>query len=113
MKIIIGFIQPFKARNVVEALHGIRGLTGATFTDVRGFGRGRAKGASGVTDEELLGTVPKVRVEAMVPDDLVDVVVRAIRESARTGNRGDGKVYVIPMEKAARVGTAEEGEAAV
>ncbi len=113
MKMIVAFVQPFMAEKVVAALHVVEGLSGATFTEVRGFGRGRGARASDVTEEELLGTVPKVRIEAMAPDGLVDRVVCAIRDSAHTGNRGDGKVYVIPLERALRITTREEGEGAV
>lgn len=117
MKIVIAFIQPFMAAKVVQALHAVPGLSGATFTEVRGFGRGRAKDEARVTEteveEELLGTLPKVRVEAMIPDDLEDLVVRTIGEVARTGNRGDGKVYVSSLHRAVRISTREQGEHAV
>lgn len=113
MKMIVAFVQPFMAEKVVSALHEVEGLSGATFTEVRGFGRARAAGAIEVTEEDLFGTVPKIRIEAMVSDGLADRVARAIRDSAHTGNRGDGKVYVIPLERALRITTGEEGERAV
>lgn len=112
MKMIVAFIQPFMARKVVAALHAVGGLSGASFTEIRGFGRGRAARSADVTEEDLVGTVPKVRVEAMIPARLADQVVRAVREAAHTGNRGDGKVYVISLEAAYRIGTNEEGEGA-
>ncbi len=117
MKVVIAFIQPFMAEKVVEALHAVPGLSGATFTEVRGFGRGRAKDEATPTEteveEELFGTLPKVRVEAMVRDGLEDLVVRTIRDAAHTGNRGDGKVYVSSIDRAVRISTGEEGEKAV
>ncbi|MBI5368013.1 MAG: P-II family nitrogen regulator [Planctomycetes bacterium] len=113
MKMIVAFVQPFMAHKVVTALHEVQGLSGATFTEVRGFGRGRAAGAADVTEEDLLGTVAKVRVEVMVPDRLLDRVVRAVHDAAHTGHRGDGKIYVLPLERALRIGGAEEGEGAV
>ena len=117
MKVVIAFVQPFLAAKVVQALHAVPGLSGATFTEVKGFGRGRAKGAAKPTEteveEELLGTLPKVRVETMIPDGLEDQVVKAIREAAHTGNRGDGKVYVASIRRAVRISTGEEGEHAV
>ncbi len=115
MKMIVAFVQPFMAEKVVSALHEVEGLSGATFAQVRGFGRGRARaaGASDVTEEDLLGTVPKVRIEAMVSDSLTDRVVRAILESAHTGNRGEGMVCVIPLEHGLRITTGEAGEGAV
>jgi len=81
MKMIIAFVQPFMAEKVIEALHGVEGLSGATLTKVRGFGRGRARAVSDVTEEELRGSAPKIRVEAMVLDGLADQVVRAIRDA--------------------------------
>jgi nitrogen regulatory protein P-II 1 len=110
MKQVIAFIQPFRVEKVVEALHGVAGLSGATVTQVRGFGRGRGRHAS---VEALLGTVERARIDAMVPDALADEVVGIIRDTARTGNRGDGKVFVVPLERAVRISTGEEGEEAV
>lgn len=110
MKMIIAFVQPFMAKRVIDALHGVEGLSGATLTEARGFGRGRARGTV-VTDEELLGSTPRVRVEAMVPDDLANQIVQVIRDAAHTGNRGDGKVYVVPLERALRIQTGEDQDA--
>lgn len=107
MKMVIAFVQQFMAPHVVAALHQVPGLTGATFTDVRGFGRGRT---TDTPDPELLyGTVEKVRVEVMVRDDMESAVVHAIREAGHTGNRGDGKIYVLPVDRAVRIATGEEG----
>lgn len=111
MKMVIAFIQPFMAPDVVHALHRVPGLTGATFTDVKGFGRGRPTDSP--TAEVLYGTADKVRIEVVVPEDLEDVVAEAIREAARTGNRGDGKIYVLPVDRAVRIATGEEGNVAV
>lgn len=110
MKQVIAFVQPFMVQKVVDALHAIQGLSGATFAEVRGFGRGRsAKG----DEETLLGTTVRMRVDVMVPDPLVDAVVQAIREAAHTGHRGDGKIYVTAIERAIRISSGEEGERAV
>lgn len=111
MKQIIAFVQPFMATDVVHALHQVPGLTGATFTDVKGFGRGRPTDVP--TAEVLYGTAAKVRVEVVVHDELADAVVDAIREAAHTGKRGDGKIYVLPVDRAVRVATGEEGDDAV
>ncbi|ACB77717.1 P-II family nitrogen regulator [Opitutus terrae] len=114
MKTIISFIRPSKEEAVRDALHNVPDLTGASFSDVRGFGRGGRHGHS--PDEEaeaLLGTARKVRVEVMVPDDRVEALTRAIAAAAQTGNRGDGKVYVMPLESAVRVSSGETGNAAV
>lgn len=111
MKMVIAVIQPFMAPDVVRALHRVPGLTGATFTDVKGFGRGRPTDQP--SSEVLLGTADRVRVEVVVHDDLEDVVAHAIRQAAHTGKRGDGKIYVLPVNRAVRIATAEEGDDAV
>jgi nitrogen regulatory protein PII len=110
MKQVIAFVQPFMVQKVVDALHAIPGLAGATFADVKGFGRGR----SGKRDQEtLLGTTHRARVDVMVRDSLVDEVVGAIQGAAHTGNRGDGKIYVAGIDRAIRISSGEEGENAV
>ncbi len=114
MKTIIAFIRPSKEEAVRDALHHVPGLSGASFSDVRGFGRGGRHGHS--QDEEaeaLLGTARKVRVEVMVPEDRVAALTKAIAAAGHTGNRGDGKVYVMPLESAVRVSTGEIGDTAV
>ena len=108
MKMILAFIQPYMAPQVVHALHRVAGLTGATFTDAKGFGRGRS--AERPVPEVLFGTADKVRVEVIVRDELQDAVVAAIRRAAHTGKRGDGKVYILPVAGAVRIATGEEGE---
>lgn len=112
MKMVIAFVQPFMAEKVIQALHRIEGLSGATYTRVKGFGRGRGYTAEH-RREEVEGAVGKVRIDAMIPDHLEGAVVEAIRHSARTGQKGDGKVYVVPVERAIRIRTGEEGEPAV
>ena len=107
MKMVIAYIQPFMSDAVEAALHRIGELSGATFTDVRGFGRGGH--ADAPASEGVLGTVPKVRVPAALEDE----VVRAIEHAARTGNRGDGKVVVVAVSRALRIATGDEGETAV
>lgn len=108
MKMIVAFVQPFMAPQVVQALHEVPELTGATFMDAKGFGRGRLTDAP--TSEVLYGTADKVRVEIVVRDELEEMVVRAILEAAHTGNQGDGKVFVLPVARAVRIATDEEGE---
>lgn len=108
MRMIIAIVQPFMAADVVHVLHSMKGVSGATFTDVRGFGRARRYGkrdAEVVTDEAA-----KVRVEVVVRDEEADAVARAIRAAARTGNRGDGKVFILPVEQALRIASEEAGD---
>ncbi len=115
MKMVIAYIQTFMMEKVMKALQDIPGVPGASVMECRGFGRGRARGESAVLATEVAtqGTLRKLRVETMIPDELEDRVVRAIREAALTGNRGDGKVYVASLERAMRIRTAEEGDAAL
>jgi nitrogen regulatory protein P-II 1 len=105
MKVIVAFIRPAKEEAVREALHELPGLTGASFSDVRGFGRGR----SHVGDEDILGAAPRVRVEVMANDLLADRVESTIASVAHTGKRGDGKVFVLPLSAAHRISTGETG----
>ncbi|MDX2110362.1 MAG: P-II family nitrogen regulator [Verrucomicrobiota bacterium] len=114
MKTIVAFIRPSKEESVREALHNAPGVTGATFFDVRGFGRGRGHDHTmGALDEVLVGTLPKVRLEVMVPDEHADAIGKVIAAAAKTGNRGDGKVYVLPVDSALRISTGESGDSAI
>ena len=108
MKLIIAYVHPFMAGHVVHALHLLPGVTGASFSDSQGFGRARDDNAS--EPEALHGTTAKVRVEVVVRDGLEDVIVETIRASARTGHRGDGKVFVCDVNRAFRIATDEEGD---
>jgi nitrogen regulatory protein PII len=113
MKAVVAFVQPFMVARVVEALHQVSGLSGTTFERARGFGRGRARQHRASDEEDLLGTADRVRVETMVRDELEETVVQAIVLAARTGRKGDGKVYVMPVERAIRIRTGDEGDDAV
>lgn len=110
MKLVIAFIQPFMAQQVIQALHALPGVSGASFTEVRGFGRGRADVA---VPEVLYGAAKRVRVEVAARDDVSVSVVDAIRRAAHTGNRGDGKIFVSHIETAIRISSGDEGDAAI
>lgn len=111
MKMIVAFVQTFMAADVGRALHQLPGLSGASFMDIRGFGRRRHRDP--VDTEELYGTAPRMRVEVVVPDEMEDAVVRAIAAAAHTGARGDGKIYVVELTRALRISTGEEGTGAL
>ena len=111
MVLVLAYVQPFRASAVVDALHGVPGVTGATFSEASGFGRGRGPDVPAL--ETVAGTAPRARVEVVVRADLEDAVVETIRAAARTTNRGDGKIYVLPVARAVRIATGEEGGAAV
>ena len=113
MKLVVAYIQPFMAEKVIQALQKIDGLSGASFSRVRGFGRGRTGGGDSTRREELLGALEKVRVETLIPDRLQSDVVAAIRRAAHTGRKGDGKICVLAVEEAVRIRTGEQDDAVV
>jgi len=113
MKLIVAFIKPHKLSNVTLALHRIEGLSGASASDVRGFGRGRAKDAPDKVLHETLDYLPRVRLEIACPDELVEQIVSVVETQAHTGLRGDGKIYVSTLDQAVRISTGERGEPAV
>lgn len=110
MKTIIAFVQPFMAAQVMQALHDVPGVTGASYALVRGFGRGRSREQA--AHEALDGGSGKMRFEVMVDDAVVDHAVVAIQNAAHTGNDGDGKIYVLPLDRAVRIATGEEDASA-
>ena len=113
MKEIKAYIKQHKLSEVTLALHQVEGLSGMSVLDARGFGRGRAKDSPDRITEELVGFIPCVRLEITCSDDLVDPVIATIQQAAHTGLRGDGKIYVSPVEAAVRISTGEQGEAAI
>lgn len=113
MKEIKAIIQPFLLSRVVEALKDIEGLPGITVSDVRGFGRARAAGAPDLVVDEGIEYVKKAKLEIVVPDNLVEPVLKVIVEKAHTGNAGDGKVFVYPVSDVVKIRSGEHGEAAI
>jgi nitrogen regulatory protein PII len=108
VKLVIAFIKPFKLDDVKEKLRSL-GVTGMSVTEIRGFGRqgGQTEVYRGA--EYVVDFLPKVRVEILVGSDLAPAVVRAIEEAASTGEIGDGKVAVLPVEDVVRIRTGERG----
>lgn len=113
MKEIKAFIKPHKLDEVVMALHRIESLTGLSVSTVQGFGRGRHRTAHMPNEENVLGLIAHAKIELVCVDDLVAHVVDTISQAAHTGLRGDGKIYVSPVDSAVRISTGEEGEVAV
>lgn len=113
MKLITAFIKRRRLSEVTLALHDIDGLTGASVSDVRGFGRGRAKEAPDKVTDETLDYLPRVKIEIACPDELAERVVSVIEQTAKTGLRGDGKIYVSEIGQAVRISTGERGSAAI
>jgi nitrogen regulatory protein P-II 1 len=112
MKKIEAIIKPFKLDEVKETLTDM-GVIGMTVSEVRGFGRQKGHTELYRGSEYTIDFLPKIKVELVVPDALVDKVVDAITASARTGSIGDGKVFVMAVETAVRIRTGERDEAAL
>ncbi len=112
MKKIEAIIKPFKLDDVKEALHEV-GVEGMTVTEIKGFGRQRGHTEIYRGAEYVVDFLPKVKVEVVVPAEIVHVALEAIERAARTGRIGDGKIFVTAVEEAVRIRTGERGEAAL
>jgi len=112
MKKIEAMIKPFKLDDVRESLSDI-GISGMTITEVRGFGRQKGHTELYRGAEYMVDFLPKVKLEVVVPDELVDQCIEAIIETAQTGKIGDGKIFVYSGERAIRIRTGEENEDAI
>jgi len=112
MKKVEAIIKPFKLDEVKEALQGI-GLQGLTVCEVKGFGRQKGHTELYRGAEYVVDFLPKIKLEVVVPDELVDKVIEAITGAANTGRIGDGKIFVLPVEEAIRIRTNERGADAV
>lgn len=112
MKLITSIIKPFKLDEVREALAEV-GVTGLTVTEVKGFGRQKGHTELYRGAEYVVDFLPKVKVEVVVSDNLVETVTEAIIKAARTGKIGDGKIFVSSVEEAIRIRTGEIDDAAV
>ena len=112
MKKVEAIIKPFKLDEVREALSEI-GVTGLTVTEVKGFGRQKGHTELYRGAEYVVDFLPKVKVEVIVGDTLVDRAIEAVVKAAHTGKFGDGKIFVTTVEQVVRIRTGESGEAAV
>jgi len=112
VKKVEAIIKPFKLDDVKEALTEI-GVVGMTVTEVRGFGRQKGHTELYRGSEYTIDFLPKVKVEVVVAEAMVDKVVAVICSAAKTGSIGDGKVFVLPIDQSVRIRTGETGEAAV
>ena len=112
MKMISAIIKPFKLDDVKNALSDA-GLHGMTVTEVKGFGRqkGHVELYRGTTVE--VNFLPKVKIEVAVPDEKADEIIKIISETARTGEIGDGKIFIYDLQDAVRIRTGERGEGAI
>ena len=107
MKEIKAIIQPFMADQVIDGLRAMPGLPGVTVSEVTGFGRRRALGGPAMPEEPPLFGVKKIKLEIVVPDELVEKVVQLIVERAHTGNPGDGKIFISAVDGVVKIRTGE------
>jgi len=112
MKKVEAIIKPFKLDDVKEALNEI-GIQGMTITEVKGYGRQKGHKEIYRGAEYVVDFIPKIKIEVVIENEWVDKVTDKIREAARTGKLGDGKIFVINIEEAIRVRTGEKGKDAI
>ena len=112
MKKIEAIIKPFKLDEVKDALNDL-GIVGMTICEVRGFGRQKGHKELFRGSEYVVDLLPKVKIEVVVKEEMAQDVIRIILETARTGNIGDGKIFVSDLAEVYRIRTGEEGESAI
>lgn len=112
MKKITTMIKPFKLDDVREALSNI-GIQGMTITEVKGFGRQKGHTEVYRGAEYSVDFLPKIQIDIVVGEHLIEQVIESIIEAARTGKVGDGKIFITPVEEVIRIRTGETGETAV
>ncbi len=112
MKKIEAIIKPFKLDEVKEALQDI-GVQGLSVIEVKGFGRQKGHTELYRGAEYVVDFLPKVKIEVVLPDDLIDNAIEAITSAAKTDKIGDGKIFVSPVEQAIRIRTGETGDDAL
>ena len=112
MKLVTAIIKPFKLDEVREALSAI-GVTGVTVTEVKGFGRQKGHTELYRGSEYVVDFLPKVKVDVVIADSMLDAAIDAIIKAARTGKIGDGKIFVTSVEQVVRIRTGETNESAI
>jgi nitrogen regulatory protein PII len=112
MKLIVSIIKPFKLEEVKKALADVH-VEGMTISEVKGFGRQKGHTEVYRGSEYTVDFLPKIKIETVVPDEVVARVIQAIIAAAKTDKIGDGKIFVLPVEEAIRIRTGETGAAAV
>lgn len=112
MKKIEAIIKPFKLDDVKEALNEA-GVQGMTISEVKGYGRQKGHKEIYRGAEYVVDFIPKIKIEVIVADEIVEPVIQKIRDAANTGKLGDGKIFVLPVEQVIRVRTGETGSDAI
>jgi len=113
MKEIKAIIRPSKLLEVTEELHRIKGLPGVTVSEIKGFGKDRTKTAKDKVVYEMVEFIPRIKLEVVVDDAMVDEVVNVIQRFSHTGNTGDGKIFVVNVEEIVKIRTNERGRDAI
>ncbi len=113
MKEVKAIIRQFKLDSVITELHKIEGLPGITISEIKGFGKFKGRDEEMTISEGLHQLVPKVKIEIVVHNDLVDEIVNTIQRTAHTGNPGDGKIFLTNLENVVKIRTNERGEIAI
>ena len=110
MKEIKAIIRPFKLDDVIAALHNIEGLPGITISEIRGFGKSKAKNAADAFREGMHTYVKRLKLELVVHDEMVEQVLTTIQKNAHTGNPGDGNIFIYNIQNTIKIRTNERGE---
>lgn len=113
MKMIVAFVQAYRLDAVTRRLESIPHLPGMTVSNARGFGREKVREPPHTAREALTDFTRTARIEVIAPEELVEAVVEAVVAAARTGQHGDGKIVVLPVDDAIRVRTGERADAAL
>jgi len=109
MKEIKAIIRPFKLTDVLTQLHGVEGMPGIAVSEIKRYGHGIAK----EMDTGLIDFVTEIKIEVVVPDDLVEKTVSVIQANAHTGNTGDGKIFILSVEDVVMISTNKRGKEAL
>ena len=112
MKKIEAIIKPFKLDDVIEALSEI-GIEGVSVAEIKGFGRQKGRTEIYKGAEYVVDFLPKIKLEIVISDDLLEPALEAIKAAAHTGKIGDGKIFVLPVERVMRIRTGEQDEEAL
>jgi len=113
MKEIKAIIRPSRLLEVTEELHAIEGLPGVTISEIKGFGKGSTRNAQDKIVYEMVEFMPRIQLEVVVNDEMVDEVVNVIQKHAHTGNTGDGKIFVSTVDEIVKIRTNERGRDAI
>lgn len=109
MKEIKAIFRPSRLLEVTEALQHIEGLPGVTVSEIKGFGKGRAANATDKIVYEMVELIPRIQLEVVVNDEMIDDVVKVIQKYAHTGNTGDGKIFISTVDDIVKIRTNERG----